>query len=285
MTTLKEKLKPAFCTITPTAYLYQYAAQSSRHLVLAHLVDTDSAYATFYREGVCDDYIIMDNGAFELGESYAPDKLIDLAKKCSANAIVLPDYPGQEPMKTIDASAAMVSKVKDAGFDTFFCPQGRVGFWYDWLKGYNWAAENDEIDIIGMSILAIPNALPHLPPAYARVVATELLQKEGNFAGWKYHHYLGLNAGPALEIPSLLKMQALDSIDSSGPVLAGILGHRYSRDCDSFQHVKKLRIPVDFSMPLTDDKLTHERIQHNLDLTFSLFYDETEELAWSPKEK
>ena len=32
---------PKFCIITPTEYLERYASQSSMHLVLAHLVDTD----------------------------------------------------------------------------------------------------------------------------------------------------------------------------------------------------------------------------------------------------
>jgi len=61
------------------------------HLVLAHLVDEDKAYASFYASRK--EFKIMDNGAFELGESYDPTKLIELGTKCKADAIVLPDYP------------------------------------------------------------------------------------------------------------------------------------------------------------------------------------------------
>ena len=61
------KEDPQFCIITPTAYLHRYASQSSMHLVLAHLVDMDEEYANFYAER--GEFKIMDNGAFELGQS------------------------------------------------------------------------------------------------------------------------------------------------------------------------------------------------------------------------
>ena len=262
---------PEFCVIAPTSYLPDFGRRSRRHLVLAHLVDTDEVYADFYRHSPTDNYIIMDNGAFELGESYKPDELIRLAKKCGANAIVLPDYPFQPSTTTIQASERLVKLVKDAGYDTFFCPQSEKGRWDDWVFGYRWAADNDEIDIIGMSILALPNALPHIPAAYARVVATALLQQAGLFAMGKYHHYLGLNAGPALEIPALIDMNALDTIDSSGPVWAGILGHEYTLNADSYQSVSKIKHHVDFSIARATDVDTFRRIEHNLELTFSLF--------------
>ena len=78
--------KPSFCIITPTAYLNEYASQSDTHLVLAHLVDQDDAYAAFYKEASEYDhhFLIMDNGAFEIGHSYDPNKLIELGHKCVA---------------------------------------------------------------------------------------------------------------------------------------------------------------------------------------------------------
>ena len=109
---LNRNKNPQFCIITPTKYLEWYAAQSSMHLVLAHLVDKDEEYADFYANRT--EYKIMDNGAFELGESYAPEKLIELGKKCKANAIVLPDYPGQPALKTVDAAARLIPEVKAA---------------------------------------------------------------------------------------------------------------------------------------------------------------------------
>jgi hypothetical protein len=264
---------PAFCVIAPTAYLEAYALRSKAHLVLAHIVDKDPVYAGFYKalsESGRGDRIIMDNGAFELGQSYAPEKLVDLGKACGAHAIVLPDYPWKPSRMTIEAAQQWMPMIRAAGFSTMFVPQSETGELEDWIDGYMWAADNPDIDIIGMSILALPNALPHVPAAYARVVLTELLLDRGVFAE-KYHHYLGLNAGPALEIPPLLKVDALNSCDSSNPVWMAILGHEYSKNTDSYLAVKKVKKEVEFNFPWIKDPATHERINRNLDLTMELF--------------
>ncbi|TFH10729.1 MAG: hypothetical protein E4H14_01930 [Candidatus Thorarchaeota archaeon] len=262
---------PTFCVIAPTAYVPHYSNQSRTHLVLAHIVDTDPTYAKLYKEfSDRGDRIIMDNGAFELGESYAPDKLIDLAKACGGHAIVLPDYPSKHSRMTIEAAEQWIPMIRKAGFSTMFVPQSEVGETEDWVDGYMWAADNPDIDIIGMSILAIPNALPHVPAAYARVVMSELLLDRGVFAE-KYHHYLGLNAGPKLELPALIKAGTLNSCDSSGPVWSALLGHEYSDNTDSFLAVSKVKAHVDFNYPWVKDKVTLERIQRNLNMTFGLF--------------
>lgn len=267
---------PAFCFITPIPYLDKFASPvkdaPNRHLVLAHLVDQSQEYANYYlHRGLAGDYIMMDNSAYELHEPYSPNRLMRLAEQCGAHAIVLPDYPFQPADKTIEAAMEFAPQFKAAGYHNFFVPQSERGHYYDWEKGYVWAANNPDIDIIGMSILGIPNALPVIDPSYARVVMTALLIDKGVFTRHKAHHYLGLNSGPGLEVPSLLRMDALTSIDSSGPVWAGIHGHAYTTEADSLQMVKKLKSVVDFNLPLTKDKATLDRVQHNIDLTLQLF--------------
>lgn len=284
MTQTKVPTKPAFCFITPVSYLDLFAVASDRHLVLAHLVDRDEAYANFYKtRSELGDYIMMDNSAYELHEPYSPNKLIQLAKECGAHAIVLPDYPFQEAEVTIKAAQEFAPQFKAAGFHTFFVPQSVRGDLEDWIRAYAWARDNPYIDIIGMSILGIPNALPSIDPAYARVVMTSILQTTGEFAHGKAHHYLGLNSGPGLEIPSLLRMNALTSIDSSGPVWAGIHGHAYSTEYDSLQAVKKLKSVVDFNIPRSKDKATLLRIGNNVDMTNALFLN-VEVAEWYAKE-
>lgn len=265
------KKDPKFCIITPTAYLQQYAAQSNMHLILAHLVDTDDAYAHFYASRHSSELKIMDNSAFELGKSYDPEKLIELATKCRADAIVLPDYPGEPPEKTIEAAIEWAPMFIDAGFKTMFVPQSTVGDIEGWLAAYEWATlDNDQIDIIGMSILGIPNALPHVHKAYARVVMTAMMIDSGLFNFNKHHHYLGLNSGPKLELPSLIKMGALDSCDSSGPCWAGICGSEYSHNTDSFMSTSKISKHVDFNYPYVRDANVHRMIQKNIEMTLDL---------------
>lgn len=261
--------KPKFCIITPTEYLEQFGSQSEMHLILAHLVDVDEKYANFYKNR--NEFKIMDNGAFELGESYDPEKLISLSSKCNAHAVVLPDYPFQRYEKTIEAGESKIAEFKSANLKTMFVPQSETGDVEGWIESYKYAANHPDIDIIGMSILGMPNAIPHVHISYARVVLTQILIERGIFNFKKYHHYLGLNSGPALEIPSLIKMGALTSCDSSGPVWAGLLGHEYTRNADSYQSVSKIKAHVDFDYPMVKDQVTLNRIQHNINLTQELF--------------
>lgn len=267
---------PQFCAIAPINYLHLVEGNAA-HLCLAHLVEKSDVYAEFMKnEAANGSFIIMDNSAYERLElgPYNPDELMALAQKCGAKAIVLPDYIFTESAKTIAAAEQYAPLFKAADFATFFVPQSRTGDVEDWIAAYDWAANGagaELIDIIGISILGVPNAWSNIEPSFARVVAMQTLVDRGVFNTSKHHHFLGLNAGPALEIPSLLRMGVLDTIDSSGPVFAGMNGHRYSVDSDSYQAVRKLTMPVDFFAPLTKDSSTIDRIHHNLQLTYGLF--------------
>jgi len=272
--------KPSFCYIAPTSLL-DVTTVSKTHLVLAHLVDSaDTAYTEFYKQRSKDgDYLIIDNSAYELKEPYSPDKLLDLAGLCGAHAIVLPDYPFKPGHVTIDAARDFIPQFKEAGFDTFFVPQSETDDIEDWIQTYKWAANNPDIDIIGMSILGIPNADTSIDPTFARVVMTKILQERKLFNPAKHHHYLGLNGGPATEIPSLIRMNVLNTIDSSGPIWSAILGHEYTNNSDSLLSTKKPKMPVDFYMSAPKDVATLKRIQHNIQLTEKLF-DNTEQEKW-----
>ena len=275
---------PSFCIITPISYL-QYVDMSDTHLVLAHLVDKSEEYANFYKTLEQNHkFIMMDNSAYELKEPYSPDKLIDLGHKCGADAIVLPDYPFQAGSKTIEAAEKFIPLFKEAGFKTFFVPQSQVGDIDDYIETYAWAAQNEDVDIIGMSILGIPNALPNIHPSFARVVMTQLLIDRGIFCFKKHHHYLGLNSGPNLEIPSLVRMNALDTVDSSNPVWTAILGHEYCLNTDSYLSVSKPTMPVDFNIKVSKDMETHTRILHNITLTLELFNDCLNPRVWYAEE-
>lgn len=273
--------KPEFCYIAPIEYL-SCVTVSDSHLVLAHLVDASERYADFYKtlSDCGDQYIMLDNSAYELKEPYNPHKLTRLAEKCGAHAIVLPDYPFQPVSKTIDASKAYLPVVKSAGYDAFFVPQSKRGDLEGWISGYQWASENGDIDIIGMSILGIPNALPKIAPSYARVVMSSILLDRGIFNFNKKHHFLGLNSGVALEIPSLLRMGVLDTVDSSGPIHAALNMHKYTTDADSYQTVSKIKTPVDFFVDRTTDVNTLQRIEHNIQMTQELFTGGDDSSVW-----
>lgn len=267
---------PSFCFIAPTSILNQTAVASNTHLVLAHLLEQDDKYVSFYKKmNERGDFIICDNGAFELGESYAPDRLIALASKCGANAIVLPDYPGRPSNVTIDAAIEWAPKFREAGFLTMFVPQSEVGDTEGWIGSYQWAAESDLVDIIGMSILGIPNALPTVPKAWARAAMTQKLYDRGIFAHDKHHHYLGLNAGPSVELPTLILMGALDTCDSSNPVWCGVNSVSYDVNNYDVMGVRKKLLPeVDFNYTNVSEQQLG-MIRHNVEVTQHIFTNPT----------
>lgn len=277
--------KPQFCSIAPINFSDLVSGRKS-HLVLAHLIDRDhheseahkelsDKYSEFIlNESANGAFVMMDNSAYELKEPYAPEKLLDLARKCGAHAIVLPDYPFQPAAKTIEAAEKFAPIFKAAGFKTFFVPQSLKGDVNDWTRAYQWASANKHlVDIVGISILGVPNAWDKIDPSYARVVAMNELVRQNIYDPLLHHHFLGLNAGPALEIPSLLRLGVLDTIDSSGPVWAAINGHAYTDEADSLQTVRKLTNPVDFFMPATKDDRIKRRVQRNMDMTDNLFWN------------
>lgn len=265
---------PAPCFIAPTAYLEQFASQSNAHLTLAHLIHGNDGgkYVDFYRRmAERGDLVMNDNSAFELGESFSTYLLLDTAKAVKASVQVLPDYPGQHQSQTINAALDHIDLYKRNGIKTFFVPQAEAGDLEGWIDAYLFAANHPDIDVIGMSILGIPLALPWVDRSIARVVMVSILKDRGIFADDKHHHFLGLNSGPKIEIGSLLKMNALDTFDSSNAVWMGILGHRYASNTDTFLSVSKVSTHVNFDQPASKDNTILDNIQTNIDLTKRLF--------------
>jgi hypothetical protein len=260
---------PSFCYIAPTKYL-EFTKKSATHLVLAHLIiGGDQDYIDFYKaRSAAGDLVLCDNSAFELGESFSPDKLIEAALSVGATSLVLPDYPGQSAQKTVDAAEEWIPKFKEAGLSPFFVPQSEVGDLDDWLRAYEWGANNPDVEIIGQSILGIPNALPNVPAYMARVTMATLLRTTGRFNSTKHHHWLGLNAPE--EVEALLGMGVVDTLDSSSPVQYGLQGHQYRPHLQGWGVPKKKYIQhVDFSAPY--HKQTASIIETNVNIIANIF--------------
>ena len=123
-----------FAHITPTAYLDLFASGRPFHLTLAHLVEQDDQYASWYSDRDTSrslmPYVnVMDNSAFEMYKQSRPmydaEKLIPMAKKVGADYVVMTDYPGEPAELTQNIAGQMGPKLRDAGFGTFFVPQSK----------------------------------------------------------------------------------------------------------------------------------------------------------------
>lgn len=151
--------------ISPFSFMKKAEEKSDINLVLAHLVG-DNEYTKFY--AASEKYTIMDNSAFELGESFNPEKLLELGKRINADCIVLPDYPKKDWVVTKQAAEEYLDTFKKAGFDVMYVPQSHVGDFEGYMEGVVWALDNPDIDLVGLSILGAPTALPEIPRTEAR---------------------------------------------------------------------------------------------------------------------
>lgn len=224
-----------FCHISPTPHLPQLIGDKyNTQLLLAHLIEGDEAYVEFYRQfrGVK----IMDNSAFEMYKQgrpmYPSEKLIEMGNRVGADYIVLSDYPGEPSSTTIDAAKTLIPQFRRAGFKTFFVPQSRVGDLDDYLECWRWAVNNEEIDLIGFSILGAPNAFGvesnnKLQRFLSRWKIFQLLEEKGildrnNPKHINKIHCLGMVDGPN-EVQLLGEYSCyIYSWDSSAAVWAGL---------------------------------------------------------------
>jgi hypothetical protein len=76
--------------IPPTALLEQYS--TDYHLCLAHVLGNDSRQVDYYRmRASLGEYVILDNGAYELGSSVPFEHVLEVANWIEPKEIVLPD--------------------------------------------------------------------------------------------------------------------------------------------------------------------------------------------------
>lgn len=228
-----------FCHITPTPYLDLFATGRSHHLVLAHLIEEDEKYANWYAKMPRDEnsIVIMDNSAFEMYKQgkpmYESSKLMEMANKVKADYIVMSDYPGEPARKTIEAALDMAPRLKAYGFGTFFVPQAQIGNVEGVLDAFDWAAEDPQIDYIGVSILTAPNMFGvekgnNLQRFLSRWKLMQLLEQRGTLEkiqeNGKKIHFLGMVDGPN-EIALVSRwLDYIDTWDSSAAVWAGMCG-------------------------------------------------------------
>jgi hypothetical protein len=229
-----------FAHITPTAYLDLFAAGRPFHLTLAHLIEQDETYANWYAErdlsrGLSPYVNIMDNSAFEMykqgREMYPSDKLIEMGTKVGADYIVMSDYPGQPAQVTIDKAIEMAPELREAGFGTFFVPQSEEGDLEDLIRAFEWAAQSEHVDYIGVSILAVPiaygvekdNKLQRFMSRwkFMRELDTRGILDAIKDSGKKIH-FLGMVDGPNECTLVEDYLWAIDSWDSSAAVWAGM---------------------------------------------------------------
>lgn len=264
-----------FAHIAPVSYL-PFVRQYPVHLLLAHLVEENKAYRDFYinlkRENP-NVFYHLDNSAFEMFKRGVPmydsNKLVEMGKLVGANSIVMSDYPKEDWRKTVDSAERLIPNFKSEGFKTFFCPQSELRDLDGLMKGFEWAINNNDVDYIGVSILACPIALGVNEVKHGHEVREDSYLMQRYLSRWaifeelkarnllstrrtsRRFHCLGMTDGPK-EI-SILKEyhQHIFSWDSSSAIWHAINGIEYDNSPTGLRH-GKFEKEVDFNIAQPD---------------------------------
>ena len=278
------------CHITPTPHLDDFARGRKTHLVLAHLIEEDPQYGAWYAEEKlrCPKNVtIMDNAAFEMFKlglpMYPSSKLVQMGSAVKADYIVMSDYPAEPCQKTIDKAIETSPYIKDNGFGTFFVPQSVIGDVDDLVRGFEWAAQSEHVDYIGVSILAVPNAYGvergnklqrflsrwHFFGVLNDMGILDTIRDNG-----KKIHMLGMVDGPN-EI-SLVKdyLKYIDTWDSSAAVWAGLNNIAFDGSPTGLIN-GKFETEVEFDLDCTDNPVLLGLAKSNCDYIDNLIIKET----------
>jgi len=248
-----------FCHISPTPYLETFAHLNGEHIILAHLVETDANYRNFYLNLDDNKPKIMDNSAFEMFKlgmpMYPSEMLVDLGKKVKADYIVMTDYPKEHWTKTKDKAVEMIPTLKEAGFGTFYCPQSELGDMKGLIESISWALNDEDIDLIGLSILSCPIACGVNETSHHEGNRDDAYKMQRFLSRWRVFtemeraglfnvfterkfHCLGMVDGPReIELLSRWNKQIF-SWDSSAAIWAGFNGIKFDNSPTGLRYGK-----------------------------------------------
>lgn len=152
-------MKLAF--IAPTDFIKEFGGQGDFTLALAHLLPSGAgSQGSMSYEGAVKDAglpIILDNGLFEKHIPEPIESLIDKAVKIGAHTFFAPDclYDAESTQVEVDYAIAL-NKQKKTGIKVAAVVQANDPETYKkQLIAFN---NNPEIDLIGLSILSIPES-------------------------------------------------------------------------------------------------------------------------------
>jgi hypothetical protein len=232
-----------FYVISPLSNL-EPMKLGDRIFVLAHLWVQSKEYREFIYSLIDEDidrWITLDNSAAERA-LVTEDVLIKVCHELMPSEVIAPDVLFDKDA-TIQNAINFKARMEKEGLldvtDIFFCPQGKTK--EDWLECYEWGLEQDWIQTIGFSKIAVPQAwLPEWKDDQgikeARHMAYDYL-KEKNLL-LKPIHCLG--QGDPTEF-AYYDHPAMRSTDSVFPVLAASHGQDFNVD-----HTTRIPTPHNF---------------------------------------
>lgn len=219
---------------SPIALLEKSLEYNDYQYCLVHLMSEQPVYAEWflekYKSIAPDGEILLDNSIFELGHSFDPDKYIDWIEKIKPNFYIVPDVL-EDAEGTMTSWENFTKKYTDNNNSLRIgAVQGKT--WSEIVECYKFMS--DKADYIAISF----DYSYYLTTGYGKnklekwcngrqnLISRLILDGIWNWS--KPHHLLG--ASLAREFSIYPGKYNIRSIDTSNPVVAGLLGYRYNGD-------------------------------------------------------
>jgi len=244
-------MKIAF--IAPTELIEDF--HGDFHLALSHLIG-GSFYKNKYVRALLSTRIpiFLDNGLFENGKPEAATSLFKKAKMLGAEIVFCPDVLFDR--KKTEAAFLKIAKDYNGSAQLGFVVQANNV--KDYIESYQWAVEQSQIALIGLSILAIPKAFEELTGTKDIVTnRIECLRVLNALDKKKHSHLLGAGSSMRDIDYAAKNCKWIISHDSSSSVWSGI--QRKGIDAVTLEvQGGKSPIPVDFNW---NEELDGEQIR------------------------
>lgn len=206
--------------ITPTPMLEKVATRSKYQFVLAHIYARDSAYRKFYQQrAAVGDSIIIDNGAYEFGESVSLNEIKQCAEELHPEVLVLPDARFDR-VRTLELAKQSIDILKGTAKYLLGVPQGKN--LEDILLCY---AELHQLSIDGYGLY---EEIGDVAGLKTRANFLQYLEEHDLHKYGKYFHMLGMEED-LTELKKIASFHWVDGIDSCKPIVYG-LNHIWLHD-------------------------------------------------------
>jgi hypothetical protein len=197
---------------------------------LVHLFEESDEYYDFFKDSVARGrYVILDNSIFELGTAFDADKFAEYVKELNPSAYIVPDVL-EDCEGTIKNFDAWIKKYKDLPGKKIGVVQGKD--WNELNHCYKYMNMHADIIAISFDYSWYESEFPNEQSKYhswmkGRQHLLGMMEEAGTINKSKPHHLLG--AGLPQEFAYYKNWQWIDTIDTSNPVVHGMLGIKYER--------------------------------------------------------
>ena len=199
--------------ITPAPLLQKFATRSRYQFVLAHVYAHNGQYREFYRSrAAAGDDLIVDNGAYEFGESIDLTELIRCAEELKPSVLVLPDARFDRT-KTLERTSAAMEQVQGLAKHLIGVPQGNN--LEDILSCYVSLMD------LGVDGFGLYEEIGDVAGLGTRTQFCQFLEDNGYVREDKYYHLLGMEED-LTRIKELAQFLWVDGIDSCKAIVYGL---------------------------------------------------------------